>query len=65
MQKSELGRAIYEISNIRGEFVLRSGQAVNEYFDKYLFESRPDILVAVADHMSQMLPSSFDKLAGV
>ena len=65
MQKSELGRAIYEISNIRGEFVLRSGQAVNEYFDKYLFESRPDILVAVADHMSQMLPSSFDKLAGL
>jgi putative hydrolase of the HAD superfamily len=33
-----LGRAIYQISNIKGNFTLRSQQRTTEYFDKYLFE---------------------------
>jgi|TARA_Y100000310_G_scaffold270540_1_gene284428 orotate phosphoribosyltransferase len=65
MNKAELGKAIYDISNIKGEFVLRSGIKANEYFDKYLFESDPVILTAIAEHMSQNLPPRFDKLAGL
>jgi len=65
MHKSELGKAIYEISNIKGEFILRSGIKAHEYFDKYLFESDPNILGAVAEHMSKILPSSFEQLAGL
>ncbi len=65
MKKSELGKAIYEISLIRGEFILRSGEEAEEYFDKYLFESDPAILAAVAEHMSQNLPAGLGKLAGL
>lgn len=65
MNKSELGRKIYEISNIKGEFTLRSGQIATEYFDKYLFEANPVILRAIAEQMVGMLPQHFDQLAGL
>ena len=65
MKKSELGKSIYEIALIRGEFILRSGEEADEYFDKYLFESDPDILAAVAEHMSRILPAGSGRLAGL
>jgi orotate phosphoribosyltransferase len=65
MNRSELGREIYNISNIKGEFLLRSGQISTEYFDKYLFEAQPDILREIADHMSALLPEAYDQLAGL
>ena len=65
MTRSELGRIIYEISNIKGEFLLRSGQVSTEYFDKYLFEAQPDILREIADQMSALLPEKYDQLAGL
>ncbi len=46
-----LARRIFEASNIKGQFRLRSGQMSEEYFDKYLFETDPvllrDIVVAM------------------
>ncbi len=65
MTKTELGKAIYDISNIKGEFVLRSGQIAHEYFDKYLFEADPTILSGIAAHMVGLLPKNFDQLAGL
>ena len=65
MNRSELGREIYNISNIKGEFLLRSGQISTEYFDKYLFEAQPHILREIADHMSALLPEAYDQLAGL
>ncbi|WP_062263587.1 orotate phosphoribosyltransferase [Endozoicomonas arenosclerae] len=65
MKKSELGKAIYETSNIKGEFALRSGQVATEYFDKYLFEADPKLLAAVAEHMVGSLPEQYDQLAGL
>ncbi len=65
MNREELGKRIYEISKIEGNFVLRSGQSANEYFDKYLFEADPTLLNAVAQQMADILPSTFDKLAGL
>ena len=65
MNKPELGKAIYRISNIKGEFTLRSGQVATEYFDKYLFEANPAILAEIAEHMIHILPQNYDQLAGL
>ncbi|MGF1689633.1 orotate phosphoribosyltransferase [Photobacterium kagoshimensis] len=65
MDKEQLGKEIYEISNVEGEFLLRSGITATEYFDKYLFESNPRVLKAIAEHLKDLLPPSFDKLAGL
>ncbi len=65
MDKQQLGKRIYNTSNIKGEFLLRSGQTSTEYFDKYLFESDPQLLWAIAAHMCRLLPNEFDALAGL
>jgi orotate phosphoribosyltransferase len=42
--RKSLARRIFKTSNIKGEFLLRSGVTSSEYFDKYLFESDPLLL---------------------
>ena len=44
MDKQELAGRIKEAAYLEGDFVLRSGKRSKYYLDKYLFESRPDIL---------------------
>jgi len=65
MTREELGKKIYDSSYITGEFVLRSGQTSNEYFDKYQFESRPELLGEIAKQIKVLLPEDFDILAGL
>ncbi len=65
MSKTELAQEIYRISNLKGEFKLRSGRAAKEYFDKYLFESDPVILKQIALHLARLIPNEFDFLAGL
>ena len=65
MNNQKLAKAIFEVSNLKGEFRLRSGQISNEYFDKYLFECQPAILKSIAEAMSKMVPSGTDVLAGL
>jgi orotate phosphoribosyltransferase len=65
MEKAELAKQIKESSFLTGEFTLRSGEISSFYWDKYRFESYPLLLDAVADEMQKLLPSSFDKLAGL
>jgi len=65
MNRSELARKIYEISHIIGEFQLRSGQISNEYFDKYLFEGQPEVLHAIAEQMTLLIPEDVEALAGL
>lgn len=50
---------------LSGEFTLRSGQVSHEYFDKYLFESRPELLDRVAAQMLAMLPEGTELLGGL
>lgn len=50
---------------LTGEFVLRSGQVANEYFDKYLFEAQPDLLERVAAQMVGLLPEGTELLGGL
>ena len=65
MTKTELAAAIYQASHITGEFLLRSGQVSNEYFDKYLFESDPALLKAIAEAMRPLIPEGSGALAGL
>ncbi len=65
MKRPELAKAILEISHLKGEFKLRSGQISNEYFDKYRFESQPHLLQAIAKEMSYMIPDGTEALAAL
>ena len=65
MEKTELAKRIYEVSHLNGEFVLRSGQISNEYFDKYLFEAEPNVLKEIALLIKDMIPDGTEVLAGL
>ena len=52
MKRDELAAAIREHAYLEGEFVLRSGRTSNYYLDKYRFETRPDLLAALGDHIA-------------
>ena len=65
MTKQELAAKIYEISHLTGEFKLRSGQVSHEYFDKYRFESKPEILREIARQLAPHVPAGTEILAGL
>lgn len=65
MNKNELGQKVFEVSYLRGRFTLRSGKESSEYFDKYQFESRPELLSAIAEHLSALIPDGTEILAGL
>lgn len=65
MTREQLAKEIYSISHITGEFKLRSGAISNEYFDKYLFESKPQLLIEIALHLLDILPQEYDVIAGL
>jgi orotate phosphoribosyltransferase len=44
----ELRSALREHALLEGDFILRSGRRSSHYFDKYRFETRPDLLEAIA-----------------
>ena len=58
-------RAIYDASHLTGTFTLRSGVVSNEYFDKYMFESDPELLRAIAEACVPLVPDGIDALAGL
>lgn len=66
MTKTELAEQIRAVSYLTGEFVLRSGNISNFYWDKYRFESDPRLLTVIAAEMAKLLPlSECDGLAGL
>jgi orotate phosphoribosyltransferase len=64
MTREALAGRIAEVALLRGEFTLRSGRKSNFYLDKYLFETQPDILRALAKAFAERLPPDTDRLAG-
>ena len=52
MTKTELAKQIRAVSYLTGEFLLRSGNISNFYWDKYRFESNPTLLIAIAEEMA-------------
>jgi orotate phosphoribosyltransferase len=52
LRKDELGAALREHAYLEGDFVLRSGKRSRYYLDKYRFETRPDLLGPLGDHIA-------------
>ena len=65
MTKAELAQKIYEVAHLTGEFKLRSGTTSHEYFDKYRFEARPELLREIAKQMASSIPVGTQVLAGL
>jgi orotate phosphoribosyltransferase len=65
VERNELATALYGAAHLTGSFTLRSGQASTEYFDKFQFTSRPELLNAVSSHLAAMVPRDVEVLAGL
>jgi len=63
MDTGELARRIKDTAYLEGDFVLRSGKRSKYYLDKYLFESRPEILAELARRFAGFA-SDVDVIAG-
>ena len=60
-----MARRIKAVCYLTGEFKLRSGKTSTFYWDKYRFESGPEILGEIATHLEGLLPTQYDALAGL
>lgn len=65
MTDETLARDIAAAATLTGAFLLRSGQISSTYFDKYRFESHPELLKRVAKKMVPLLPDCAEVLAGL
>ena len=61
--KDALGRDLVRASYLKGDFVLRSGKRSDRYFDKFLFETQPDLLKRLGAHLAELLPRETQRLA--
>jgi len=67
MKDEQLIERITDSALLRGDFTLRSGRKSKYYLDKYLFQTRPEILAALAERFAQKVcevPGGVDRLAG-
>ncbi|MSQ24342.1 MAG: orotate phosphoribosyltransferase [Chloroflexi bacterium] len=64
MDRDELGQGLVKAAYLEGDFLLASGRRSRYYFDKYLFETRPELLGAVAQHLASRVPPEVRRLAG-
>lgn len=53
MNDGELRRALVDHGFLEGDFVLRSGRRSPYYFDKFRFETQPDVLEALGRRLTQ------------
>ncbi|MCY3851025.1 MAG: orotate phosphoribosyltransferase [Acidimicrobiaceae bacterium] len=60
-----LAAEVFSRCYLVGEFTLRSGRTADRYFDKYQFESDPELLAALATEMAALVPEDIDLLAGL
>lgn len=65
MTRDHLAAEIFGVSQLTGRFTLRSGMEATEYFDKFLFESDPQLLARIAVAMADLVPEGTDVLAGL
>lgn len=62
---STIAQKIKSSSLLSGEFKLRSGATSSQYFDKYQFESKPTLLLDIAERMADLIPAGTEVLAGL
>lgn len=64
MDHVALAKRVKEVALLEGDFTLRSGKKSKFYFDKYLFETQPDILKAMGEEIAKRLPAGTTRIAG-
>jgi orotate phosphoribosyltransferase len=52
VRREELAAALREHAYLEGDFILRSGRRSSYYLDKYRFETRPDLLAVLGEHIA-------------
>jgi orotate phosphoribosyltransferase len=65
VDRTDLARRIYAAAHLTGTFTLRSGVVSHEYFDKYRFESDPQLLADIAAACGALVPDGTSALAGL
>lgn len=63
--RGELAQRLHTACALTGEFVLRSGQVSDHYFDKYQFEADPELLRDTVEHLAALIPAGTEVLAGL
>lgn len=61
--REALARDLVAASYLKGDFVLRSGKRSNRYFDKFLFETQPDLLGRIGVQLAALVPRETQRLA--
>ena len=61
--REALARDLVAASYLKGDFVLRSGKRSNRYFDKFLFETDPQLLERIGAHLAPLVPKETQRLA--
>ncbi len=66
MTDKQMIERIKDSALLRGDFTLRSGRKSSYYLDKYLFQTQPDILAALAERFAGRIAGlgDVDRLAG-
>ncbi len=64
MTREQLLKRIKETAYLEGDFTLRSGKKSKYYLDKYLFETCPDILKALAVEFAKFVTDDVTLIAG-
>ena len=61
--KEALARDLVRASYLKGDFILRSGKRSDRYFDKFLFETDPQLLKRIGAHLAPLVPEETQRLA--
>jgi len=64
MDHATLAARVKAVALLEGDFTLRSGKKSRFYFDKYLFETQPDILAELGKQIAARLPQGTTRIAG-
>ncbi len=63
LDRQTLASRIKSLSYLEGDFTTRAGKKTSYYIDKYLFETQPDVLSALAAHFTPLMPASMTLIA--
>ncbi|MEI8194858.1 MAG: orotate phosphoribosyltransferase [Phycisphaerae bacterium] len=64
LDHATLAQRVKAVALLEGDFTLRSGKKSKFYFDKYLFETQPDILETMGQEIAKRIPAGTARIAG-
>jgi len=64
VDREQLARQLVDVAYLEGDFLLASGRRSRYYFDKYRFETRPELLAPVASLIADLIPQGTARIAG-